>query len=307
MNRVKELESVRRIILKSNSMKLLMAIFGCCLQAIAVTTVLKPNNLVVGGFTGLALVLERIIHLPYTYIYYAACMLILISAYFVLGRSSALKIVVLSLLYPAILLLMSKYTNGFNLLGSQIKDPLLASIYYGIICGIGVGLVMKSGYSQGSSDTVAKILHRKVFPFVSISQILLGIDIVILGISSVMFGHTAILYALLMHFIYSKTIETILYGLGSTKVRVEVITSKKVECTDYIMNTLGCRITLVVVKGGYSGKQQEKLITICTMRESMMIKGYVAQIDKKAFLHIIPIVGAWGQHVVLDSLEIDTV
>lgn len=282
-----------------------MAIFGCCLQAIAVTTVLKPNNLVVGGFTGLALVLERIIHTPYTYLYYLLCMTILISAYFILGRFAAVKILVLSILYPSILLVLNQVTNGFNLLGSQVNEPLLACIYYGIIAGIGVGLVMKSGYSQGSSDTVAKMIHQKLFPFISISQILLGVDILILGMSSFIFGRTAILYALLMHFIYSKTIETIFYGLGSTKVRVEVMTSSKDLCVDYIMRTLGCRLSLVVVKGGYTGELGEKIVTICTKRESMMIKEYVSHTDSKAFVHILPIIGAWGQHVVLDSLQVE--
>ena len=94
------------------------------------------------------------------------------------------KIVLLSITYPLILISMNRIQ--FNFL-YDTSDKLLICIYYGIFMGIGTGLVLKRGFSQGSSDIIAKILHKKLFNFMGLSQVLLGIDVIILLFSSFIF------------------------------------------------------------------------------------------------------------------------
>ena len=64
------------------------------------------------------------------------------------------------------------------------------------------------------SDTVAKILHKKLLSFMGISQVLLCIDITILIASGFVFGKKAVLYAIIMQMVYSKTISVVLFGFG---------------------------------------------------------------------------------------------
>ena len=112
---------------------------GCLIQAFAITCILKPNNLTVGGITGVALTLGKIFDINYTYIYYGVCLLILLGAKIVLGAGKKKKNSFLSTTYPVILILMNKIQ--FNFL-YDTPDKILICIYYGIIMGIGTGIVI---------------------------------------------------------------------------------------------------------------------------------------------------------------------
>lgn len=276
---------------------------GCAIQAFAVTSILRPNNLVVGGFTGVSLVIGQLIHVQYTYIYYLLCLSVLVAAYLILGKKEALNIVLLSTTYPLILILFDKL--NFRFIDIQNADKLLCCIYYGIIEGIGVGLVLRKGFSQGSSDTLAKILHKKFFQFISMSQILLAIDICILTASALLFGRHAVLYAIIMQAIYSKTIDTVLFGFGSSLVKMVIISDEVEEISSFIMNNLNKGVSISSVKGGYSNKHQGKVICICSKRESMITKNFVAKVDKGAFMNLVPVISAWGQGNGFENLDDD--
>ena len=265
---------------------------GCFIQAFSITCILKPNNLTVGGITGVSLVIGKIFDLNYTYIYYFICLIILICAKVFLGTREVKKIILLSITYPLILIFMNKIQ--FNFL-ADVQEKILICIYYGIFMGIGTGLVLKKGFSQGSSDTVAKILHKKLFPFIEISQVLLGLDISILLISGVIFGKTAILYAIIMQMIYSKTISTILFGLGSSMVKVVIISSELKKISEFMSDTINRGYSIGQVMGGKNRVKREKIITICSMREAMLIKNYITKIDENAFINIVPTIAAWGK------------
>lgn len=273
---------------------------GCFIQAFSITCILKPNNLIVGGITGISLVIGKILDLNYTYIYYFICLIILICAKVFLGTREVKKIILLSITYPLILILMNKIQ--FNFL-ADVQEKILICIYYGIFMGIGTGLVLKKGFSQGSSDTVAKILHKKLFPFIEISQVLLGLDITILLISGVIFGKTAILYAIIMQMIYSKTISTILFGLGSSMVKVVIISSELKKISQFMSDTINRGYSIGQVMGGKNKVIREKIITICSMREAMLIKNYITKIDEDAFINIVPTIAAWGKEDGLQNLK----
>lgn len=286
--------------MKKKILNYFIVYIGCFIQAFSITCILKPNNLTVGGITGISLVIGKIFDLNYTYIYYFICLIILICAKIFLGTREVKKIILLSITYPLILILMNKIQFNFLV---DVQEKILICIYYGIFMGVGTGLVLKKGFSQGSSDTVAKILHRKVFPFLDISQILLGLDITILLISGVIFGKTAVLYAIIMQMIYSKTISTILFGLGSSMVKVVIISSELEKISQFMSDTINRGYSIGQVMGGKNRVIREKIITICSMREAMLIKNYITKIDESAFINIVPTIAAWGREDGLQDLK----
>lgn len=288
------------VILKRKILDYVIIYIGCFIQAFSITCILKPNNLTVGGITGLSLVLGKIFDLNYTYIYYFICLIILICAKIFLGTREVKKIILLSVTYPLILIFMNKIQ--FNFL-ADVQEKILICIYYGIFMGVGTGLVLKKGFSQGSSDTVAKILHKKVFPFIEISQVLLGLDITILLISGIIFGKTAVLYAIIMQMIYSKTISTILFGLGSSMVKVVIISHQVEKISQFMSDTINRGYSIGYVMGGKNKVIREKIITVCSMREAMLIKDFITKIDEEAFINIVPTVAAWGREDGLQNLK----
>lgn len=281
----------------------LIVYLGCAIQAFAVTAILRPNGLVVGGFTGISLVLGKLMGIKYTFIYYGLCISVLIAAWLILGKKETLNIMLLSTTYPLILILFDNL--NINFIDSNSNDKLLCSIYYGITMGIGVGLVLKKGFSQGSSDTVAKIIHKKLFSFIGISQILLGIDVCILIVSGFVFGKSAVLYAIIMQMIYTKTIDTVLFGFGSSLVKMVVISSKIDEISEYIKANINRGFSIGTITGGYTETTRKKIISICSVRESMMVKDFAAKIDKSAFINLVPVTFAWGRGNGFEDLNDD--
>lgn len=278
--------------MKQETRNLIIVYIGCLIQIFSVTCILKPNNLVVGGMTGLSLSIAKIINIDYTYIYYFICSIILILARIIIGKKETKRIILLSLTYPLLLIIANKYSFNFM---KDTEDKILICLYYGIFMGIGTGLVIKNGFSQGSSDTLAKILHKKFFSFMDFAQVLLGIDIIILMISGIIFGKMAILYAIIMQMVYSKTISFISCGFGTSLVKVVILSEQLEEISSYILDTIQRSYSIGTVYGGYSRSEKKKIILVCTLKEAMILKDYIKKIDVHAFLNIVPTIGAWGR------------
>ena len=281
-------------------MDYIVVYIGCLIQAFSIVCILRPNNLTVGGITGLSLTIGKIFNMNYTYIYYAICLLILVAARMVLGMREVKKIILLSTTYPVILILVNQVK--FNFL-HDTPDKILICIYYGIFMGIGTGLVLKRGFSQGSSDTVAKILHKKLFSFMGISQVLLCIDITILLISGFVFGRTAVLYAIIMQMVYSKTISVVLFGFGSSLVKVVIISSHLDKISTFMSDTINRGYSIGYVYGGHNHVKRKKIISVCSLREAMLIKDFITKVDEDAFINIVPTISAWGKEDGLQNLK----
>lgn len=282
---------------KKVALDLLFLTLGCVLLAFAITSILKPNGLITGGITGISIILDKLFHIKYTYIYYTLSILILISARILMGTREALKILLLSILFPLILILF----EGLNFDFIE-NDMILASIYYGILSGGGCGLIFKRGFSQGGTDTIAKIIHRKLFPFMSISQILLGIDIVIIIASAFVYDRSVALYAILTQVVFMKSVDTVLFGFGSKKIKIEIISDENGAIADYILNSIKRGISTYEIKGGYTNLNKQKIVCICSPRESMLIKRFIAENDPDAFVNVLPVISVWGKGIGFDSL-----
>lgn len=276
-------------------------LLGSILLAFGITVILKPNSLITGGTTGFAIVLEKITGIDFTLLYYALSILILLVTWLVLGKAEARKILVLSVTFPTILVIFSKLFPGdaFNLTKG---DMFLSSIYYGILAGLGVGLYLKRGYSGGGTDTIAKMLHRKLFPFISISQILFGLDLVVITLSIYVFDIRTALYAIITQLVFTKSVEAVLYGLAVPLVKMEILSVEEAAIETYIMRDIRRGISKYDIIGGYSNLARTKLITICSQRESMLIREKVAELDEDAFVVLTPVGSVWGKGTDFDSL-----
>jgi uncharacterized membrane-anchored protein YitT (DUF2179 family) len=274
-----------------------IVMIGCILTAFSITSILRPNGLISGGITGISIILENVVQVKYTYIYYALSLLVLLAAWITMGKKEGLKIVTLSLVFPPILIIMEKFNYSFI-----SNDLTLASVYYGIIGGVGVGLVLKQGFSFGGTDTVAKILQRKIFSFVSISEVLLGIDGIIIIASALIYGKHVALYAILSQVITMKVIDAVLFGFGSEKVQMEIISDKYEEIRQFILHSVKRGVSCYEIRGGYMNSVRLKLHTVCSPREAMLIKRFIAQTDVNAFVNVLPVISVWGKGAGFDSL-----
>lgn len=288
---------MKSINFKKTFLDFVFVICGCVLVAFAITSILKPNGLVTGGITGISIILDKLFHIQYTYIYYLLSIIVLISSWILLGKREGLKIISLSITFPVILIVFQRFNFCFI-----SHDLMLATIYYGIISGIGCGLILKRGFSQGGTDTIAKILHTKVFPFLGLSDILLGIDGIIIFSSIFVFNKYIGLYAIISQLILVKAVDIVLFGFDSKKVKIEIISDSHEEISNYIIYKIKRGISLYEIKGGYANLVKQKIITVCSQREAMLIKRFIASTDPDAFISVIPVISVWGKGIGFDSL-----
>ena len=276
--------------LKKNVVDYFFLVAACVIGAFSTTAVMIPNGLTMGGLTGLVRIVQYYIDIDFSIAYYAGAFIILIIVGLTIGFKEAKKILVVTIIYPAILFIMEKF--DFCLL--EEKDVILAAIFCGVFSGLCTGIVFWRGYSFCGTESIAKILKKKVMPQVDISKILLVLDAVIIVISAFIYGRNIALYALVTQFITSKMIDFVLYGFETKIVQVNIKTTKPEETVDYVMNDLNRGVTSRKIVGEFTGQEKKELVILCSPRESMLLRRFLAEVDPTAFVTVVHVDSVWG-------------
>jgi uncharacterized membrane-anchored protein YitT (DUF2179 family) len=263
---------------------------GCLVTAFSVNYILKPNGLITSGITGLSIVLEKYLHINYSFIYYIATFIILFITWLLMGKKEIMKIIFLSILYPTVLLVMQNFQFKFI-----ENDLLLATIYFSIFYGIGVGMILRKGFSFGGTDTIARMLNKKLFPSINVSYIMLVLDGMVIITAAFTFGRNIALYSIISQFIVTKICDYIMFGFGTKLYKLEIISTKYDEISNYIMYELGRGVTLFKIKGAYTNEEKIQLESICSPHETVLIQKLIKEIEPSAFVKVLPIARVWGR------------
>ena len=281
---------IDKALVKKTVVDLLFLILASSIGAFSLTAVMLPNGLTCGGVSGIVRFIQHFIPIDFSILFYGGSIIILIIVTILLGLKEARKIVLMSILYPAVLVVFENI--DYSLL--EEKDVILAAIFCGVFFGVSSGIVFWRGYSFCGTDAIAKVLRKKLFPNTALSQILLVIDATIIICSAFIFGRNIALYALVTQAIFTKTVDFILYGFETKIVQLEIITRFTDEVTSYIINDIERGVSEVVITGGYTKTERKKLITLCSPRESILIKKFIARLDKNAFVTVVQVNTVWG-------------
>ena len=270
---------------------MIFLILGCAIGAFSTTAVMIPNGLTCGGLTGIVRIVQNYISIDFSVLYYALAIVIWIVVILTLGFREGKKVLLVTLLYPAVLFVFEKL--DFQLL--EETDLLLAAIFCGIFAGACNGFVFWRGYSFCGTESIAKIVKKKWMPQVDISRILLVLDCGIIVISAFIFGRNIALYALVTQIIASKVVDFIMYGFETKIVQMQIITAKGKEVADYVMHEIRRGVSSYDIVGEYTGKHRKQLIILCSPRESMVIKKFLLETDPQAFVTILQVNTVWGE------------
>ncbi|MDR1796278.1 MAG: YitT family protein [Clostridiales Family XIII bacterium] len=278
--------------LRTAGLDAVFLIIGCSFGAFGTMGILIPNGLTSGGVTGITRIVQSVFPgAGFSVVYYGAVIVIWVACLLALGFREARKTALLTVVYPLFLIVFERL--DLEMLDS--KDIILGVLYCGVLYGVCNGLVFFRGYSFGGTDTIAKILRRKLFPHISLSKLLLAIDVVIILASAFIFGRNFALYAIVMMFITSRVTEYIMFGFENKFVQMEIISRYATDISAFIMEDIERGVTSTVVRGEYSGKEWRKMVTLCSPRESMLIKSYIASTDPDALVSVVHIDSVWGR------------
>lgn len=251
-------------------------IIGALMTALSVSLLLAPNKLASGGISGVATVLFYVTGFPIGII-----ALLLNIPLFALGIRSEGKAFGAKSLYATVLL--SFFIDLFADAPPLTEDILLASIFGGLLMGLGLGLVFIAGATTGGTDIIAKLM-QKLLRHISIGRLLLAVDLLVITFAIIVFRDVNIgLYSILSLYASSYMIDTIIDG-GKFAKTVFIISDNYVEIARSINNDLKRGVTGISGHGMYSG--QDKTILMCTLKRNQIprLKDLVKQNDRSAFL-----------------------
>lgn len=253
--------------------------FGAVVYALSVVMFTSPNNVAPGGLTGLATMLNYLFALPIGTMLFVTNIPLFIWGAIENGLAFLTKTVIGTALVSAAIDILTPFVPSYT------GDVLLASIFGGILNGIGLGLIFYRGGSTGGTDIVALNLHKHM-PYISTGSIIFVADLVILVMVYFVYGSLeSVMYALTAIFVSIKVIDTISYGTsrGNGKLMF-IITDSYDAVKTSILNTIKRGVTLLDGEGAYSGQQKKIIMCAAHSRQVHKITTEVKQIDPNAFI-----------------------
>jgi len=256
--------------------KIIFMILGTLLAGFGMASFLLPNKLSSGGFTGIATIFYYFLKWDVGKTVIILNIPFFVMAFFKLGKNFLIKSIVGTVL-------LSFFIDIFERFPTITDDMLLASIYGGVLIGIGMGLIFKSHTSTGGTDLIV-YLFRSYNSRISTSKLLNGIDICVVILNVLFFGNIEVgLYSTIAIFLDGLMVDIIFEGVNFSKL-VFVITDFDKDVLKMINNELNAGATEFYGKGAYSEKNKKIIMTVINRREIPILREKIYDIDKNAFL-----------------------
>ncbi len=259
---------------------------GALLSAFSIQTFLSPNMILDGGIIGISMIVSKLTNISLSIFTILLNIPLLLIGYKNLGKKFLIKAIYAMLIFSCFLTIFSNVNE-------LTDDILLATIYGGIILGIGVGLVIRSGGCLDGTESVAIIINKKTS--FSTGQIIMLFNIFIYLTAGFLFGLDKALYSLLMYFITFKIIDLVSEGLEQAKAAM-IITEQGAQIANEIYNKLGRTATIIEGNGLVSGKK-DILYCVLTRMEISQLRTIVNNKDETAFVTITEVSEIIGEHI----------
>lgn len=255
---------------------------GCALMAISLNFFLKPNTIAPGGVTGLAIVIEELAGIPIDVTNLAINIPLFIGGLMVLGKAFGIKTFYAIVMLSAFIRLFLIYFGE----GAMIThDILLATIYGGVLLGVGLGAVFRFGGTTGGTDLAGAILNR-FFPNISTAKLMMMLDLVVVAIAGLVQRNIETsLYSIIALYIIVKLADFIVEDLSYAKA-FYIISKDSEEIGQRIMQEIGRGVTALEGRGLYTGNKKEVLLCVVNRVQVAKLKKVVYEVDEKAFIMV---------------------
>jgi uncharacterized membrane-anchored protein YitT (DUF2179 family) len=255
-------------------MEYILLILGSFLVAVGFNLFLNPNRIASGGVTGISTILEEVISFEPAYVQWALNIPLFIAGVLLMGGRFGLKTAVGSIVLPLFVLM----TNDLE---PWTRNPILATIFGGLVVGAGLGIVFRGRGSTGGLDLAAQILHK--YTGLTLAFAVLLLDGLVITAAGVLLAPEKALYAMVGLFVTSKTIDVVQTGLNVSKV-VYIVSAEQEAIARRILVDMDRGLTRIEAVGGYSGQNRPILMVVLSQMEVIKLKILVSEIDPHAFV-----------------------
>ncbi len=252
-------------------------VLGCILFALGFNLFLEPNALNAGGLSGLAMILAHWLKIGSVGTLTAIMNLPL---FIIGGIKVGKKFFVGSLIG---MLSLSTALDALAVLPVPQVDPLLATLYGGLLCGLGIGVVFAAGASTGGSDIVVRLLKRRL-PNMPIGIINMCFDLTVAVLTGLAFWDISrTLYSGVAIFVTGQIIDAVVYRFDYSKVAL-IISDQHEAIAQVINQDLDRGATYLEGRGSYSKQSKQVILTVVKKQQVADLKRLVVAIDPDAFI-----------------------
>ena len=256
--------------------KYALVALGSALFAAGFQFFLYPNSIIVGGVSGIAMIINYLVGLPVGIM----TIVLNIPLFIIAWKHFGGKFIISSLVG---MLLSSVLVDVLAVIDySPTDDMLLACLIGGAIKGLGLGLIYYAGATTGGTDIIAKFVRLR-FPYINFGTIVLLTDAVIIIAFAMIFDRVeAAMYAVIAMFVVSKVIDLVLYGIDNSSV-CYIISENSEQLVKDITDKLHRGVTILSGEGAYSHKDKQVLLCVIKRTQIADIRKIIRNIDENAF------------------------
>lgn len=278
--------------MNTKSKQFLLLLAGTILYSVYAALLLTPSKIGTGGVLGIALSLNKLFNFKIGLTSIILNIPLFIFGFRLLGKKFALKSGIIVLVSSILMDSINTIFPNFSIL--PINDKLTASIFCGVVSGISMAMLFMSGGSTGGLDISAKIFKNK-FKSVQLSHILLFQDLCVYIFVGIVLGPHSVLYALIMSFIRSKTIDTVQEGIASSRQCI-IICNNSEKIIEEVKIELGRGVTVLDAVGGYSHNNKKFIYVVVQKHQLTTLRLIIKNIDPLAFVAVSPVNDILGNY-----------
>ncbi len=251
-------------------------VVGCLLGAIAYPLFLIPNSIAPGGVTGVATILNYLMHSPVGLTSLLLNIPLFLAGFRTMGKRFVFRTLLATILFSVLIDLLK--------IDPITKDPLMASIYGGVLLGAGLAIILRGGATTGGTDMLARMLHKN-FSGISVGMFLFMFDFLVILAAGIFMSAEHAMHAMISVFITSKVLDAVLTGIGTEKA-CYIISGSHEAITRRILEEMQRGVTVLQATGGFSGENVNMLLCVVGRMEVSALKNIIREEDRKAFVFI---------------------
>lgn len=247
---------------------------GSFILAVSINSILLPNKIVAGGANGISVVINYLFGINPAIVLYAINLPLLVLCFALLGKEVGIKTIYGSLIYPFFV----GITTHLPVLTHNI---FLATLFGGILTGIGLGLEFRGNASTGGTAIISQIVNK--YFKISLGVSILFVDGLVILSALYVFNTDTVLFSLICLYIIGRVVDMVQVGFIRSK-NVLIISPKYAEIKEKILIGLDKGITMIPIEGGYQQNKSMLMMTVISEKDFVKIKESVLAIDEQAFI-----------------------
>ncbi|WP_375270052.1 YitT family protein [Enterococcus sp. DIV0212c] len=247
---------------------------GSFILAVSINSILLPNKIVAGGANGISVVINYLFGTNPALVLYAINLPLLVLCFLLLGKEVGIKTIYGSLIYPFFV----GITTHLPVLTHNI---FLATIFGGILTGIGLGLEFRGNASTGGTAIISQVVNK--YFKVSLGVSILFVDGLVILSALFVFNTDTVLFSLICLYLIGRVVDLVQVGFVRSK-NVLIISPKFAEIKEKILVDMDKGLTMIPIEGGYQKNPSMLMMTVISEKDFAKIKENVLAIDEEAFI-----------------------